>query len=144
MSKGKQMPVNKVANKIPILLFGRNGVFETAKNFYTEMYAVELVKIQDAEIFKHRINKLYLEMPDNVVFQMVVHNTLIPKEEYLRTVLVPQGVYPQAEVYNRTLLDAMDIGCNNVKKCVYFVVGHKDSSLEQASKFFEECRGFQS
>ncbi len=141
MSKGKQVPVNKVANKIPILSFGRNGVFETAKNFFTEMYVVELVKIQDAEIFKHRINKLYLEMPNNVVFQMVVHNTLIPKEEYLQTVLVPQGVYSQAEVYNRTLLDAMDIGCNNVKKCVYFVVGHKDSSLEQASKFFEECRG---
>ncbi len=46
MSKGKQVPVNKVANKIPVLAFGRNGVFETAKNFYTEMYAVELVKIQ--------------------------------------------------------------------------------------------------
>ena len=138
MKKRKAEPVSRVSNKIPIAGFHQDGIFETAKHFYTEMYAIEQVEMQDAEIFKYRLNRLYLELPRDMVFQMVVHNTIIPKEQYLKSVLVPQQNYPQAEEYNRTILDAVGIGCNNVEKHVYLVIGKKAPTAAEAEEYFKE------
>lgn len=138
MKRKRAETVARVSNKIPITGFYENGIFETAKHFYTEMYAIEQVEMQDAEIFKYRLNRLYLELPRDVVFQMVVHNTIIPKEQYLRSVLVPQQSYPQAEEYNRTILESVEIGCNNVEKHVYLVLGKKAATALKAEDYFKE------
>ena len=138
MRRKKTETVSKVSTKIPIIGFHENGIFETAKHFFTEMYAIEQVEIQDAEIFKYRLKRLYLELPRDMVFQMVVHNTIIPKEQYLKSVLVPPQTYPQAEEYNRIILDTVEIGCNNIEKQVYLVVGKKAQTAEKAEEYFRE------
>lgn len=138
MKRKKADQVSSVSNKIPIAGFHQDGIFETAKHFYTEMYAVEQVEMQDAEIFKYHLNRLYLELPRNMVFQMVVHNTIIPKEQYLKSVLVSQQAYHPAEQYNQTILDAVGIGCNNVEKHVYLVVGKKAPTAAKAEEYFKE------
>lgn len=138
MKRKKAEQVSSVSNKIPIAGFHQDGIFETAKHFYTEMYAVEQVEMQDAEIFKYHLNRLYLELPRNMVFQMVVHNTIIPKEQYLKSVLVSQQAYHPAEQYNQTILDAVGIGCNNVEKHVYLVVGKKAPTAAKAEEYFKE------
>ena len=138
MKRKKAEQVSSVSNKIPIAGFHQDGIFETAKHFYTEMFAVEQVEMQDAEIFKYRLNRLYLELPRNMMFQLVVHNTIIPKEQYLKSVLVSQQIYPQAEEYNRTILDAVGIGCNNVEKHVYLVIGKRAATAVKAEEYFKE------
>ncbi len=138
MKRKKAEQVSSVSNKIPIAGFHQDGIFETAKHFYTEMFAVEQVEMQDAEIFKYHLDRLYLELPRNMVFQMVVHNTIIPKEQYLKSVLVSQQAYHPAEQYNQTILDAVGIGCNNVEKHVYLVVGKKAPTAAKAEEYFKE------
>ncbi len=138
MRKKKTISVSKVSNKIPVINFYDNGIFEVSKGFYTEMFVIEQSRIQDAEIFKHKMNQLYLGMPKDCMYQMVVHNALIEREDYLRSVLVSQDKISQAAVYNKTILETIDIGCNNVQKQVYLVVGYKTTSMEKALNYFDE------
>ena len=140
MRKKETVPVSSAAGKMPFHKVYEDGVFESTRNYFTEMFAVEQVRIQDAEVFKHKMNQLYLGMPGDCLFQMVVHNALVEKEDYLRSVLVPQDKMVQAPVYNRTILETVDIGCNNVQKRVYLVVGKTAGSVDKARNYFEEQR----
>lgn len=125
------------SDKIHISKFHDNGIFEYS-GLYTEMFIVEQVHLQGADIFNHKMEQLYLKMPKDCVFQMIVHNTLIEKEDYLKTILVSTDKMPQAEIYDKTILDVVDIGCNNVKKCVYLVVGYNAASIDKAKEYFHE------
>ena len=140
MRKKETVPVSSAAGKMPFLKVYEDGVIESTRNYFTETFAVEQVRIQDAEVFKHKMNQLYLGMPKDCLFQMVVHNALVEKEDYLRSVLVPQDKMAQAPVYNRTILETVDIGCNNVQKRVYLVVGKTAGSVDKARSYFEEQR----
>lgn len=89
MRKKETMSVSSAAGKMPFHKVYEDGVIESTRNYFTEMFAVEQVRIQDAEVFKHKMNQLYLGMPKDCLFQMVVHNALVEKEDYLRSILVP-------------------------------------------------------
>ena len=140
MRKKETVPVSSAAGKMPFHKVYEDGVIESTRNYFTEMFVVDQVRIQDAEVFKHKMNQLYLGMPKECLFQMVVHNALVEKEDYLRSVLVPQDKMAQAPVYNRTILETVDIGCNNVQKRVYLVVGKTAGSVDKARSYFEEQR----
>ena len=131
------MGASKTTDKIHITKIPEDGIFEYA-GVYTEMFIVNQVSIQDVEVFLHRMEQLLLEMPRDCVFQMVVHNTLIDKNDYLKTILVPLEKMPQAELYDKTIMESVDIGCNNIKKYIYLVVGYKAATQEAAKKYFTD------
>ena len=140
MKKKETSPLSNAAGKMPFYRVYEDGVVESVKNYFTEMFSVEQVRIQDAEVFKYKMNQLYLAMPGDCQFQIVVHNALVEKEDYLRSVLVPQDKMAQSPIYNRTILEMVDIGCNNVQKRVYLVVGKSAGSIEKSRNYFEEQR----
>lgn len=140
MRKKEAVPISNAAGKLPFYKVYEDGVIESTRNYFTEMFVVEQIRIQDAEILKHKVNQLYLGMPEDCLFQMIVHNALVEKAEYLRSVLVPQDKMEQALVYNRTILETVDIGCNNVQKSVYLVIGRTTGSVEEAKAYFREQR----
>ncbi len=140
MKKKKTAPA-RAGNKIPIArVYREDGIFEDRDGRFTEMYRLEHLQVQQAEVFHHNINRLYEKMPLDCVFQLVVHNALIPKEDYLRTVLVPQDTCEAAKVYNRLIMETADVGYNNIKKTVYLVIGKKAGSIEKAREYFASIR----
>lgn len=126
---------SKVTGKIPFQKVYDGGVFED-KGFYTEMYVLEKLPAQDVDALRYKLNKVYEKMPNDCTFQIIVHNALITKEDYLKKVLVPQKI-EQAKVYNEVVVDTTDIGHNNIRKFVYLVVGKKAASIEEANKYFD-------
>ena len=135
MAKKIKKAPSKVTGKIPFQNTYDGGIFED-RGFYTEMYVLENLPSQDAEALRYKLNKIYERMPEDCTFQILVHNALITKEDYLKKVLVAQNT-PQAKVYNEIVVDTTDIGHNNIRKFVYLVVGKRASSIDEARQYFE-------
>ena len=126
------------AKKMPFVQVYEGGIIESVANFFTIMFRIEPFRMPKEELLKHKLTQLYLHIPKDTIFQMVLHNAWMEKEDYLRSVLVPQEQLPQAVIYNKTLLEHIDIGCNNVQKHLYFVIGCKAPSLEKAKDYLQE------
>ena len=136
MAKKIKKASSKVAGKIPFQKVHDGGLFED-RGYFTEMYSIGTLEAQDAKILKYSLNKMYEKMPKDCTFQLLIHNALVTKEDYLRGVLVPEKEYEQAKVYNELIIETTDIGHNNIKKCVYLVIGKKAASAEEARAYFE-------
>ncbi len=133
---------NSVSRRMP---FGNcyedGGMIESRPGFFTVMYALGGIRVEDAVALRQKMEYFFSSLPLECCYQFVVHNGVIPKESYLRTVLAdPEGI-PHADRYNSVILENMDVGHNNVRRKVYFVVGAGKGTAAQAAGFFRENEG---
>jgi len=133
---------NSVSRRMP---FGNchedGGMIESRPGFFTVMYALGGIRMEDVAAFRQKMEYFFSSLPLGCCYQFVVHNGVVPKESYLRTVLVEPGRAPFADRYNAVILENMDVGHNNVLRKVYFVVGARKKTAEQAAVFFRENEG---
>lgn len=117
------------------------GMIEPRPGFFTVMYGLGGVRMEDAAAFRQKMEYFFSSLPLGCCYQFVVHNGVVPKESYLRTVLAGPGHIPYADRYNGAILENMDVGHNNVRRKVYFVVGANKGTAAQAEGFFREKEG---
>lgn len=135
----KNNTITGMSSKVPFIRgFEENGMIEAVKGKYSVMYELSNVKVTDTGLFQTKMEAMFSSLPLDFEYQFIVHNALIPKEDYLKTVLIPPERMAQTNEYNHTILDNSDIGHNNVKKKVYFVVSCKASIPEQAIEKFQK------
>lgn len=134
--KKKNTPVSKVSDKIPFLSFA-GDLLKVNKNLYTACYRIENVVVQDPQIYRFRLSKVLAAIPQDCICQFMVHNEIIEREDYLRTIVVP-NTSPEADIYNRTVIDISDVGHNNTKKTVYVVIGKNAADQKDAEKWFSD------
>ena len=133
---------NSVSRRMPFCSgYEDGGMIESRPGFFTVMYALGGIRMEDAAAFRQKMEYFFSLLPLECCYQFVVHNGVVPKESYLRTVLVEPGRVPHADRYNEVILENMDVGHNNVRRKVYFVVGARKKTAEQAAGFFQENEG---
>lgn len=133
---------NSVSRRMPFCnCYEDGGMIESRPGFFTVMYALGGIRMEDAAAFRQKMEYFFSSLPLECCYQFVVHNGVVPKESYLRTVLVEPGCVPHADRYNEVILENMDVGHNNVRRKVYFVVGARKGTAEQAAGFFQENEG---
>lgn len=133
---------NSVSRRMPFCSgYEDGGMIESRPGFFTVMYALGGIRMEDAAALRQKMEYFFSSLPLECCYQFVVHNGVVPKESYLRTVLVEPGCVPHADRYNEVILENMDVGHNNVRRKVYFVVGARKGTAEQAAEFFRENEG---
>lgn len=139
IGKGNQKTkaVSKASDKMPFSAVADEYLLKVKNNLYTTIYRIDTVAIQDTAMYQFRLGKIFASIPDDCVCQFVTHNEIIDREDYLKSIVVP-GNTEEAKLYNKTLIDIADVGHNNTKKVVYFVVGKAAESVEVAKKWFAE------
>lgn len=130
---------SSVSRRMPFCnCYEDGGMIESRPGFFTVMYALGGIRMEDAAAFRQKMEYFFSSLPLECCYQFVVHNGVVPKETYLRTVLVEPESVPHADRYNAVILENMDVGHNNVRRKVYFVVGVRKGTAEQAVEFFQE------
>lgn len=133
---------NSVSRRMPFCnCYEDGGMIESRPGLFTVMYALGGIRMEDAAAFRQKMEYFFSSLPLECCYQFVVHNGVVPKESYLRTVLVEPESVPHADRYNEVILENMDVGHNNVRRKVYFVVGVRKGTAEQAAGFFRENEG---
>lgn len=133
---------NSVSRRMPFCsCYEDGGMIESRQGFFTVMYALGGIRMEDAAAFRQKMEYFFSSRPLECCYQFVVHNGVVPKESYLRTVLVGPGSVPHVDRYNEVILENMDVGHNNVRRKVYFVVGVRKGTVEQAAVFFRQNEG---
>lgn len=133
---------NSVSRRMPFAgCYEDGGMIEPRPGFFTVMYGLGGIRMEDAAAFRQKMEYFFSSLPLGCCYQFVVHNGVVPKESYLRTVLAEPGCVPHADRYNEAILENMDVGHNNVRRKVYFVVGAWKGTAGQAEGFFREKEG---
>ena len=97
MKKKMTSAIPTSAKKMPFVQVYEGGIIESVANFFTIMFRIEPFRMPKEELLKHKLTQLYLHIPKDTIFQMVLHNAWMEKEDYLRSVLVLQEQLPQAQ-----------------------------------------------
>lgn len=142
-----------IKNKIPYTrCFEEEGMFETVPGTYTKAYVIKDMSANKAsgmmasfnmDVLTKNFANLLNEIPGDMNFQFLIHNRLIPQEDFLRKVLVvpdkEEEVNGWIDKYNECLTANSLIGHNNVKKNKYFVLSCKAARPEDAISAFKLC-----
>lgn len=139
-------------SKIPYICgYEEDGMIESVQGQFSRMYAIEEMKTEnissfDTQAANRKVEELLNSLPENVDFQFIVHNKLIEQQSYLENVLIKPDIRgkvlePLIEKYNRVITDNIDIGHNNVKKDLYFVVSVNADIADDARRIFDRIDG---
>lgn len=110
---------NSPAGRMPFTKGFDDGMM-LSNGVYSYMYSIDKLTIQST--FMEDLTEFFSNLPDKYIYQIVVHNRTIDENEYLKKVLIKEEK-PFSMPYNRMIMDNSKIGHNNIKKCVYFLVG---------------------
>ncbi len=114
---------------------------------YTKMYLVDEidpqnVKDYDAQIASKKMEDLLESFPRDISFQFLVHNRLVDKKQYLSRLFYDpreyEGMEDIVESYDEVIMENFEIGHNNVRKVLYFVVSLKALTADDANVRFME------
>lgn len=147
MAKQNHITIPKqVTSKIPyIKVFEVDGLFESAPGTYSMAYFINSVESENLKAYSNadlmnKFARLLNSLPSSMTIQFLIHNKLIPQEEFLQKILVKPNKEPELnrwiKSYNTTVRENSDIGHNNVKKDKYFVLSVKADTPEEARNMF--------
>ncbi len=140
--KRLQQAKNKLYEMIPYLrVFSEMGMIETARHTFSIGYTIELFPRENAagynvELVRYAYAKLLSELPPELSVQFVIVNSLISHEDSLKNYLIDpdkdENINPHIVEYNDMISVLSQIGHNNVKKNIYFIISVKADTADEA------------
>lgn len=127
---------NSPAGRMPFTKGFDDGMM-LSNGVYSYMYSIDKLTIPNSDIYMQKLTDFFSALPDKYIYQVVVHNRTINEMDYLKKVLIKEE-RPFSEQYNRMIMDNSKIGHNNIRKCVYFLVGVQAANDGVARKMLDE------
>lgn len=150
MAKQKQNNQPKVSgyllNKVPFVNCYENlGMIETVPHVFTRAYEIkvpnkEMKTDYDLNHIRECMKEILATFVQQYTMQIMVQNSKVEKEEYLDKILLQphqeREINLCIEDYNEIIKDNIDIGHNNYKRTVYFIISTFQPSADQALEVF--------
>lgn len=144
-----QPKVNKfLLNKVPFVNCYENlGIIETVPHVFTRAYEIKVpnkeLKVEyDLKHIRECMKQILAQFVQQYTMQIVVQNSKVEKEDYLDEILLQPCREPKINEcindYNEIIKDNIDIGHNNYKRTVYFVISTFQTSADEALEVFAE------
>ena len=127
--------------------YEEEGIIRSPDGRYTRMYRVHSIDGEnaaeyDAETAKRRMAEILNALPQDVRFQFVIHNRFVDADESRMGFLIDPKTKEEAlrtyvEAYDRVVLDNAEIGHNNTKKSVYYILSVEAETVDDAVRRFK-------
>lgn len=143
----KQPKVNNyLLNKVAFVNCYENlGMIETVPHVFTRAYEIKVpnkeMKVEyDLNHIRECMKEILATFVQHYTMQIMVQNSKVEKEQYLDKILLQphqeREVNLCIEDYNEIIKDNIDIGHNNYKRTVYFIISTFQPSADKALETF--------
>ena len=123
------------------------GIIETQNGRFTRMYRIHGIDTDqatgyDPKTAQQKMAEIINGMPEDIIFQFVIHNRFVDADESRMQFLVDpdskeEVLRPYVEAYDRVVLDNAEIGHNNTRKRVYCVLSVSADTVDDAARRFK-------
>ena len=122
------------------------GMIEVAPGVFSRAYEIKLPETESDREFdiaqvRACMEDILSRFVQDFTCQMLVRNSRVDEESYLEQVLLPKDkeevINACIEDYNNVIRDNVNIGHNNYKRTVYFIMSVKADTADDAMGIFE-------
>lgn len=142
----QQKVSNYLLNKVAFVNCYENlGMIETVPHVFTRAYEIKVpnkeMKVEyDVNHIRECMKEILAQFVQQYTMQIMVQNSKVEKEEYLDKILLQphreREINLCIEDYNEIIKDNIDIGHNNYKRTVYFIISTFQPSADKALEIF--------